>query len=248
MLPSTPCPIGIVMMPVKLFSLLTPTVPSSYSTVRLPSKKIRHLCPSISTILINTCREHTDLNVDGTTILFQEGTTQADPLAMPMYALAILPLIHQVNHDIDQVWYADDATATGTFAPGCRPWSSIWLPCQYIQNLPCVAKQAHHAAALSACHDTQITITVVGRPHLRAALGTSTFLQHYVKRKVEGWAQELNQLASIAANNPHAAYAAFTHGLSGRWTFLARTIPNISHLMQPLEDIIQSILIPNLTG
>ena len=76
-------------------------------------QNIRHLCPSISTILINTYREHTDLYVDGTTILSQEGTTQADPLAMPMYALAILPLIHHVNHDIDQVWYADDATATG---------------------------------------------------------------------------------------------------------------------------------------
>ena len=73
-------------------------------------------------------------------------------------------------------------------------------------------------------------------------------VQHYLKKKVEGWAQELNQLASIAANNPHAAYAAFTHGLSSQWTFLARTIPNISHLMQPLDDIIRSKLIPNLTG
>ena len=38
-------------------------------------QNIRHLCPSISTILINTYREHTDLYVDGTTILSQEGTT-----------------------------------------------------------------------------------------------------------------------------------------------------------------------------
>ena len=52
----------------------------------------------------------------------------------------------------------------------------------------------------------------------------------------------------IAANNPHSAYAAFTHGLSSRWIFLVRAIPNISHLMQPLEDIIRSKLIPNLTG
>ena len=36
-------------------------------------QNIRHLCPSISTILINTYREHTDLYVDGTTILSQEG-------------------------------------------------------------------------------------------------------------------------------------------------------------------------------
>ena len=107
-------------------------------------KNIRHLCPSISTILINTYREHTDLYVDGTTILSQERTImQDDPLAMPLYALAILPLIHHVNHDIDQVWYADDATATGDYQPShlmgqaCLPWSSIWLPHQCIQNMPC---------------------------------------------------------------------------------------------------------------
>ena len=84
-------------------------------------QNIRHLCPSISTILIYTYREHTDLYVDGTTILSQEGTTQGDPLAMPMYALAILPLILHVNHDIDQVWYADDATAIGKIT-NLRTW------------------------------------------------------------------------------------------------------------------------------
>ena len=56
---------------------------------------IRHLCPSFSTILINTYRSPTELFVDGSTILSQEGTTQGDPLAMPMYALGILPLIQR---------------------------------------------------------------------------------------------------------------------------------------------------------
>ncbi|KAL5479245.1 hypothetical protein EMCRGX_G022742 [Ephydatia muelleri] len=51
----------------------------------------------------------------------QEGTTQGDPLAMPMYALATLPLMHHVNHDIGQVWYADDATATGKLT-NLRTW------------------------------------------------------------------------------------------------------------------------------
>ena len=46
-----------------------------------------------------------------------EGTTQGDPLAMAMYALAILPLIHKlksISLDVKQVWYADDATGAGT--------------------------------------------------------------------------------------------------------------------------------------
>ena len=54
---------------------------------------IQRICPPLSTILINTYRAPTELFVDGDTILSQEGTTQGDPLAMPMYALATIPLI-----------------------------------------------------------------------------------------------------------------------------------------------------------
>ncbi len=47
----------------------------------------------------------------------QEGTTQGDPLAlaMAMYAIAITPLIYQLEDTgIKQAWYADDATAGGS--------------------------------------------------------------------------------------------------------------------------------------
>ena len=118
------------------------------------------------------------------------------------------------------------------------PWSSIWLPHQFIQNMPCCK-----AISSSYCHhDTQITIAVEGRPH-----HTRHFLICITlgKMKVDGWAQELNQLPSIATNN---AFVAFTHGLSSKWTFLTRTILNISLLMQPLEVITHSELIPKLTG
>ena len=56
---------------------------------------IRYLCPILSTILINIYREATDLFVDGIVLASKEGTTQGDPLAMPMYALATIPLITQ---------------------------------------------------------------------------------------------------------------------------------------------------------
>ena len=88
---------------------------------------IRHLCPSLSTILINTYRNPTELFVDGSTILSQEGTTQGDPLAMPMYALGILPLIQRSSVDVNQVWYVDDAAATGTVLnlKECSWWSDL---------------------------------------------------------------------------------------------------------------------------
>ena len=75
-------------------------------------RNIQHLRPSLSKILINTYRDDTQLFIDGSTLYSQEGTTQGDPLAMAMYAVAITPLIHQLEGDgIKQAWYADDATA-----------------------------------------------------------------------------------------------------------------------------------------
>ena len=77
---------------------------------------IRHICPPLAKVLINIYREPTELFVDGQTLLSQEGTTQGDPFAMPFYALATVPLIRHLDEaeDLKQVWYADDASATGS--------------------------------------------------------------------------------------------------------------------------------------
>ena len=55
--------------------------------------KIRRLCPPFATVLINTYRAPTELFVDGDVLYSCEGTTQGDPLAMSMYALAAVPII-----------------------------------------------------------------------------------------------------------------------------------------------------------
>ena len=53
----------------------------------------------------------------GDIILSEEGITQGDPLAMLMYAIAMIPLIRRLlNNDVTQVWYADDACACGRLA------------------------------------------------------------------------------------------------------------------------------------
>ncbi len=77
---------------------------------------IRGLCPPFSTVLTNIYRESSTLYLGQNTLLSQKGTTQGDPLAMPFYALATRPLINTLTSDVPnvkQVWYADDATATG---------------------------------------------------------------------------------------------------------------------------------------
>ena len=89
---------------------------------------IRQLCPAISTVLISTYRDSTDLFLGSDTILSEEGTTQGDPLAMPFYALATRPLIGALrlsNNSIRQTWYADDATAAGSISALKEWWQDL---------------------------------------------------------------------------------------------------------------------------
>ena len=215
---------------------------------------IRFECPAISTILISTYREPSDLYIDGEVILSQEGTTQGDPLAMPMYAVATLPLIKRLPESVTQVWYADDAAALGHTAD-LREWwdelsrlgpgygyypkpSKTWL----------VTKEECHADAISAFEGTNVNITCAGRPHLGAARGTPTYTDQFVAERVDQWSGEVSLLSAIATTQPHAAFAAFTHGLSSKWSYLSRTLPNLSNHLQTLENIIRSEFIPSLTG
>ena len=215
---------------------------------------IRHLCPSIATALINTYRDPSSLFVDGSSLLSQEGTTQGDPLAMPMYAIATIPLIRSLPSDVQQAWYVDDASASGG-VPNLRAWwddlvnlgpaygyqvnaTKTWL----------ITKEQYYETESSTFSGTQVNITKEGKVHLSAALGTQEYIDQFVKRKVSEWCSEVEKLARIAETQPHAAYAAVTHGLIGKWNYLSRTIPNIRAHLAPLESVIRTKLIPAITG
>ena len=68
-------------------------------------QNIHLLCRALSKVLTNTYREDVQLFIDGEVLLSQEGTTQGDPLAMAMYAIAITPLIRRLEDRVSkQVW------------------------------------------------------------------------------------------------------------------------------------------------
>lgn len=87
------------------------------------------LCPSISCMLNNTYRAPVKLFViGGGEIESTEGTTQGDPLAMAMYALAVTPLIkrlREIEPKVKQVWFADDATAAGKLKDLHQWWKHL---------------------------------------------------------------------------------------------------------------------------
>ena len=104
---------------------------------------IRRLCPLLATTMINTYQAPTELFVDGDTILSQDGTTQGDPLVIPMYALVTVPLIKKLHGNYKQVWYADDAAAVGRIVDLHNWWDKIstsgpgfaWLLSKCFQDL-----------------------------------------------------------------------------------------------------------------
>ncbi len=217
---------------------------------------IRFLCPSISTMLINTYRAPTELFINGEVIYSREreGTTQGDPLAMPMYAVATIPLIKNLPDSVTQVWYADDASALGSITNIRNWWDKLtntgpsfgyhanpaktWL----------VAKDTHLSEAITAFSGSNVNVTSVGHTHLGVPLGTTDYINHSLSKKVDQWCSELRLLSEIAITQPHAAFAAFNHGFSSKWSYLSRTLPDISIHFQPLENIIRTVFIPTVTG
>lgn len=102
--------------------------------------------------------------------------------------------------------------------------------------------------AKSLFSDTMVNITDAGHRYLGSVIGTDEYVNSFVEQKIDMWNNELLKLVEFADSQPHASFAALTHGLFGKWFFLARTTPNIAHLFQPLETTIHSKLLPVLLG
>ena len=196
---------------------------------------IRFECPAISTILINTYRELSELFIDGEVILSEEGTTQGDPLAMPMYAVGTLALIRRLPKSATQVWYADDASAIGTINNLREWWDELARlgPDCYFPNPSktwLVTKEDCHFYAVAAFEGTNINVTSSGRPYLGAALGTAAYTDQSVP------VVRRNDFARC--NCYHTAtccLCSFHHGLSSKWLYLSRTLPSLSNHFQHLE-------------
>ena len=62
------------------------------------------------------------------------------------------------------------------------------------------------------------------------------------------WVSEIKVLSQIAATELQAAYCAFVSGYKHKMTYYMRTIPEISELLTPLNEVITTELIPAITG
>ena len=96
--------------------------------------------------------------------------------------------------------------------------------------------------------DSYVQITSTGERHLGAVIGDKSYKTEYVQSKVDSWIDQLTILSKISETEPQAAYAAFVGGFKSKLNYFMRTIPEITEMLTPVEEIIRFKLIPALTG
>ena len=126
---------------------------------------IHHSCPSIAPAPINTYRHESSLYIGGEIIPSREGSTQGDPLAMPMFALATLPLVNKLSREVKQCWYTDD-TSAGDELQHIKVWwddlTQLGPQYGYFPNPEktwLTVKDKHFEAASSTFADSGIQLT-----------------------------------------------------------------------------------------
>ena len=119
-------------------------------------------------------------------------------------------------------------------------WTWIWLSCECIKNMASCQTRAsspctwnlHWLWCLDHSWKEETSRRSIGNKFLHQSLCQQ-------KKSKNGWEKLLDQ--------PHAAYAALSHGLFSKWTYLMKTQPDISDLLKPLEETIRHSLPPALT-
>ena len=165
--------------------------------------------------------------------------------------IAVTPLINHLRRtqpDILQVWFADDATAAGQLAPLLQWWKLLLSQGSLYGYNPnaiktyLIVKPQFLDSATTLFQGSNVQITCLGHRHLGAAIGTRSFTEEYVSKKLKMWCDEILTSSTIAKTHPHSAYGAFVHVILHKWNYVMHTIESVGSLFQPLENVIHQHL------
>ena len=130
---------------------------------------------------------------------------------MAMYASGGLPLIHRLSTNvIEQVWYADDATACGKLSEIRSWWKhlvEIGPQYGYFPNASqtwMIVKKEKFEEAQAVFEGTGVNVTQEGKRYQGATLATRTFTENFVPEKLLEWTKEIEVLSAFAVSQPHA--------------------------------------------
>ena len=223
---------------------------------------IKVVCPQIATFVTNCYQRPSRLFVlGGIEIRSKEGTTQGDPIAMAIYAIALIPLIYKLiaalkdeNTSIKNAAYADDLSAAGSITALFKWWNHLCIIGPKFGYYPrpdkcwLIVKEKEVEKAREIFKPTKVNITTKGRKHLGAVIGSNEYKDNYVSEKIDNFVNQLRSLTEIAKFEPQCAYACLTKGLLSKLTYVMRTIPEIQHHLQRIDNIILTEFLPTLFG
>ena len=164
----------------------------------------------------------------------------------------ILQVVVEKNMYVKQAAFADDISGAGKLLALKIWWDAIiyYGPFLGYYAKPSkswlIVKPEYRVEASNIFANAGINITVEGRKHLGAVIGTEIYKEEFVNESVDKWVMELQNLSKIALSEPHVAYAAYVHGIQHKYTYMMRTIPNIAEklvrLDQAIDRFIKSLL------
>ena len=73
----------------------------------------------------------------------------------------------------------------------------------------------------------------------------SSSKRHMLRKRLKSGLGNLMSFLLLAKTEPQLAYAAYIFGLFKRWMYLMRTMEDIAHPYQPLEDCIKNVFLPS---
>ena len=172
---------------------------------------------------------------------------------MPIYALGSLPLLNITTTDHTKYSdYADDISCVGKLRNILTWWNKLNTFGAKMGYFPkanrswLIVKPEKYETAKGIFKDTNLNITNKGKKHLGAGVGTEEFRKEYAIMSVNEWVAELKLLTKIAKFYSQAIYCTFTSGFRQKFNYVIRTITNISHLLQPIENVIREEFITSL--
>ena len=224
---------------------------------------VQYTCPELSRYVQNIYGHEAELFITGSEEILKskEGTTQGGPESMGNYAASTMSLLTSDTVDsngnslipgLKRVAFADDKNDAGALDELRVIWDDIQRTGPAIGYFPyalktiLIVKPQHFERAKLLFPD--ITVTTEGHRFLGSYIGTEEGTKKFVMEQLEDWSRDIEDLTKIAESDPQLAYIGYVFGTSQRWKFVCRTTPNIAHLLQPLEDLIQQKLIPVLFG
>ncbi|XP_073243955.1 uncharacterized protein [Porites lutea] len=216
------------------------------------------MCKEMALYVINTYRSPSRLfTCGGGEILSREGTTQGDPLAMPWYALNTSIMIQNLRDHcplVKQVWLADDSAGGGSIVQlynWYRQLSKEGQKFGYLVNGTkswLIVKSRELEEEAKRVFGEEVNITTEGQRHLGAVIASQEYKDQYCEEKVRAWKEEIERLSEIAKSQPHAAYIAFTKGYKSKFTYFMRTIESFEVYVDPIQEVIEDLLLPTLLG